>query len=90
MLEMIKETEERSRLKVTALINNTNLARETTKEDLLYGQTVVGECAKSMNLPIRFVCGQQDVLNQFLQMGIPVLGEPYEIKIHMRPDWLDM
>ncbi|MHB1315664.1 MAG: hypothetical protein ACYCX2_09305 [Christensenellales bacterium] len=90
ILEMIGETEARSRLKVTALINNTNLAKETTADDLMYGQEIVAICAKSLQLPVRFVCGRPDVLGKFLKMGTPVLGEPYPINIYMRPDWLDM
>ena len=90
ILEMMKDTEERARLKVTALINNTNLARETTQEDLLFGQSVVSECADALHLPVRYVCGQSEVLNKFVNMGIPLLGEPYPITIYMRPEWLDM
>lgn len=55
--EMIYEIESSSRLKVSCLVNNTNLLQSTTAEDILEGHRLIGRTAEKLNLPVAFVSG---------------------------------
>ena len=64
VLGYIDAIEASSKLKVTGLINNTHLLRETTVEDVLKGQEVVREVSKIKNIPIKYVCCIESILDQ--------------------------
>jgi hypothetical protein len=71
----VSEIEASSRLKVKSLISNPNLIGETTIEQILEGHAKIESHAKTLGLPIAFVCIERrwlDLLNpeQFSQ---PVL-----------------
>ena len=83
---MLRDIEANARLKVDAIINNTNMARNTTVDDILFGAKVCRELSESCKIPVECVCGLEGLLEQ--------LPEEYEaerrpIKIFMRPEWLD-
>ncbi len=89
IISIKEEIETNGRLKATGLINNTNLARETTADMLLEGHRIVSDLSSATKLPINLVCGSKEVLDHFLlksDYGGPVL----EMGIIMRPEWLDM
>jgi ATPases involved in chromosome partitioning len=60
--QMIWEIEESSRLKVTWLVNNTNLLGETKPEDILEGGALIGEVSKKLDIPVAFVSGMATVI----------------------------
>ncbi len=62
-IEMISDIERTSRLKVTGLVNNTNISYETTVDDLLFGQEVAEQVSEKTGLPLRYICGTKEVLN---------------------------
>ncbi|MHB9094918.1 MAG: hypothetical protein ACYC21_09610 [Eubacteriales bacterium] len=72
---VISEVEAASRLKVTALVSNPNLLRETTTGDIAAGHRVVMEAAAVTGLPVKFIsvvhslAGHREVKN----LGRPVL-----------------
>ena len=88
IIAMMGDIEAHSRLRITGLINNSNLARDTDVEDLIEGQQVLKEVVAKTVIPVKYVCGTKDVLDAFVERG-DVLGEPYVIDIYMRPEWLD-
>ena len=90
IIETLQMIEKRARMNVTCLINNTNLAMETTVDDLMFGQKIIEECSKKLNLPIRFICGQQHVLKQLISKNVKAKKKLLQIKIFMRPEWLDL
>ena len=51
-VEVMREIEAASGLKFTAIINNSNLGRETTPEDVLSSVEYAEQIAKQTNLPI--------------------------------------
>lgn len=55
VIEYIKDIEYRSNLKVTGLISNTHLLRETEAEDIEQGILLVKEVQKQTGIPIRYV-----------------------------------
>lgn len=52
ILHTITLLEAQTQLKVTGLINNTNLINETTEEDLILGEQTLLEVSETLNVPI--------------------------------------
>lgn len=51
-IEVMKEIENACRLKFTKIINNSNLGRETTAEDVIGSLSFIKELSKKTNLPV--------------------------------------
>ena len=78
-----------SRLSVTGLVNNTNLARETAAAELWAGYEVLRAVSEDSGIPVLYTAGNRRVLAEFLA-GAPeprYVGEPLEIETHMHRDW---
>lgn len=60
-LELLNEIEGASRLKGTKLINNSNLGKQTTLEDVEKSYPFAEEVSKLSNLPIAFTCIKKDI-----------------------------
>jgi hypothetical protein len=54
---MINEIQDSSRLKITKLVNNTNLLDDTTAEDIIEGHTIIEQVSKKLNIPFAFISG---------------------------------
>lgn len=81
----IKDIEAASRTKVTGLINNTHLLRDTSVEDVLKGQKLAKGVSEKLNLPIKYVSTLEKVA-QLLPENLE--GEIFPIKMYMREDWM--
>ncbi len=92
-LEMIDKITGVSRLAVTGLINNTNLAHETKLEDITAGLEVTNEVAQKTGLPIVATLGTPEVLNEFAAyaaehgIGEDKTGRLIPIERYMHRDW---
>lgn len=79
--EVMKEIEEASRVKFTAIINNSNIAGLTTAESVL---TSVKECDKlSMlsGLPVKFITAEKSVCEKLSYSGVEVFPLELQKKI---------
>ncbi|MBC6695719.1 ATP-binding protein [Terrisporobacter mayombei] len=85
VLGYIDAMEAASKLKVTGLINNTHLLRETTIEDVLKGQEIVREVAKIKNLPIKYVCCLENLVEH---LPSDIEGDILPIKLYLREEWM--
>ncbi len=88
ILEMLAQIQGRARMRISGLINNTNLSIETTADDLLFGQEIIRDVSERSGLPVRYTTGWKSVLDSLAERS-GVLGEPYPIETRMRPEWLD-
>ena len=61
-LEYMADIEKASRLTITDLINNTNLALETTVEELLVGDKLVWELAELTKLNYAYVTASEKII----------------------------
>jgi hypothetical protein len=61
--EMMEEIELSSRLKITKLVNNTNLLSNTTGEDIIKGQDYIREVSEKLSIPVAFTCGFYDIVD---------------------------
>lgn len=75
ILEILAGVERNSRLKATALVNNTNLGAETSCEVVLDGYKVVERAAKELGLPVAFTAVSKELASELIASGIktPVL-----------------
>ena len=88
ILEMLDQIQDRARMRITGLVNNTNLSVETTADDLLYGQDIIASVSAQTGISVRYTTGWKRVLDEFAQKT-DALGELYPIETRMRPAWLD-
>jgi len=60
--EMLMDIEFSSRLKITALVNNTNLLQSTTADDIMEGRDIIGKISCKFGIPIAFTSGFRSAL----------------------------
>lgn len=60
--EYLREVEQSSRLKVTSLVNNTNVLGFTTVEDIVRGREIIEKVSGKLNIPIAFTSGLEDIV----------------------------
>lgn len=85
VMDHIRSIEATIGTKVTGLINNTHLLRETTVEDVLYGQALVREVSAFTGLPIRYVSAIKEVA---AQLPKSVEGTVLPLELYMREAWM--
>ena len=85
VLGYIDAIEASSKLKVTGLINNTHMLREPTVEDILKGQEVSREVSKIRNIPIKYVCCLESLVDK---LPTDLEGDILPIKLYLREDWM--
>lgn len=81
----IRDIELTSNIKVTGIVNNTHLLRDTSINDVMDGQKLALEVSKRLKLPIKYV----SVLEK-LTSSLPkdIQGDIFPITMHMREDWM--
>lgn len=81
----INAIEQQTGLRITGLINNTHLLRETTVEDVLAGQEIIRTVSNELDIPIRYTCTLEEIAHQ---LPNDTDGEILPIKMYMREDWM--
>ena len=78
-----------SRLQITGMINNANLATETSVEELRDGYKMLKEVSDKTGIPVAYTTGKKDLLEQFLAEGHDpkYIGKPIPIDVYMHRDW---
>ncbi|NLD26414.1 MAG: ATP-binding protein [Acholeplasmataceae bacterium] len=84
IISTIREIEESSGQKITGLINNSNFLRDTTYEDLLYGEKVIKKVTESTGLEIMYTGVYEDII----KLCGPLAGEILALKLYLRKKWL--
>lgn len=87
--ELIAKLQTASRLRITGIVGNINLGRETTPEIWLEGLVLLETLSDTLKIPIVY----QMVASKYAAMLRPVIPEKYavfEVDLRMRPAWLDM
>jgi predicted aconitase len=86
IIEYVDSIQRASRLKVTYLINNTNMSYETTAEDVIRGQKIIREASERLGIPVRYTCIREDLAQKLPE---EVLGDLFTLKMYMKPAWLE-
>ncbi|MDP4181230.1 MAG: hypothetical protein Q8942_09080 [Bacillota bacterium] len=61
---IISEIEASSRLKITGLVNNTNLLNSSSGEEIIEGQKIIESAAVKLGVPIAFTSGFSDIVSR--------------------------
>ena len=85
VLGYIDAIEASSKLKVTGLVNNTHLLRETTVEDVIKGQEIARQVSEIKNIPIKYVCCLESLVNKLPK---DLEGEILPMKLYLREEWM--
>ncbi len=81
----IRDIEATAGARVTGLINNTHMLRNTSTEDVMAGQRVVDEVSKATGIPVRYVSAIESVI---AELPSDLSGELFGLKMYMREDWM--
>ena len=84
ILQTISMYEAVTQLKITGLINNTNLMNETTEEDIINGEKVLIEVSKKLNIPILYTIIEENNTNYKYNF----LGERLVLTRYVAKRWL--
>ena len=83
ILDLAERIRKRGRLDIDLLINNTNLANETTPIMIENGEKTVLRCAEKIGVKRVITAGKTDVLNR-CRLQTPLLA----IERYMVPEWM--
>lgn len=61
--EMIAIIEDGANIKITKLVNNSNLLEETTSEIILQGNEIISEVSRNTGIPIAVTAGMEGLVN---------------------------
>ena len=89
IIRLQEEMEVHSRLKISGMINNTNLAVATGEADLRDGYEIIKEVSEKTGVPVLYTSGKKEFLDKFLSEGHDpkFIGTPIEIDTFMQRDW---
>ena len=89
IIHLQEEMQIHSRLKITGMINNTNLAQVTTPAELRDGYEMIREVSLRTGVPVSYTSGKKELLDQFLSEGHDpkFIGKPLAIDTYMQRDW---
>lgn len=85
ILEMMRQIEAVSKLRVTAIACNGNIANATDAGLVESSIAVTAEAAEKAGVPIKFTAVKEDIADEVGSFA----GDKYPIRLYMRPGWLD-
>ena len=83
LIQVLREVETASKMKVTALLNNSNLGQLTDAEDIVKTDALSKEVSEKTGLPLLGTTVREDLLP--LLMG--KVFNPMPIRLHFRDEW---
>ena len=89
IIHLQEEMQVHSRLSITGLVNNTNLAQSTTEAELRDGYEMIRQVSDLTGIPVSYTSGKQQFLKSFLAEGHDkrYIGTPLAIDTYMARDW---
>ncbi len=87
MIGHIRSIEEETGLSVDGLVNNTHMLAETVPQDVMDGYKICQAVSEEISIPLIWNVCWQEHSEALKDAGIVNL---YQIKLHMRPAWLDL
>ena len=89
IIRLQEEMQIHSRLTVSGMINNTNLATATSEADLRDGYEIIKEVSEKTGIPVLYTSGKKEFLDKFLAENHDpkFIGTPIPIDTFMQRDW---
>lgn len=86
VIKYLRNIEETSNLKVTGLINNTHLLKDTSVEDVEFGHELTKEVSWQTNIPIRYEAAMKKTADIIYNEEIK--EKLFPINLYMREEWM--
>lgn len=92
-IDMINKVTEAGRIKIDALVNNTNLSQETSVNDLADGYEMVRSVSLATGLPVKYTMSCEPTLSEFKEyaerekLDMRYIGSFYAINRYVHRDW---
>ncbi|HOP57638.1 MAG TPA: ATP-binding protein [Bacillota bacterium] len=83
ILKLIDKIQGSSGFAITGIINNSNLLRETTYDDIMSGEAKIAEASKISGIPLVYTCFYEELF----QPSFAYMGEPLILKLYFRKKW---
>ncbi len=83
-LDHINKIQNEIGLKVSGLVNNTHLLRETKVADIIKGRDLCNKISEVLNVPLVYNCCVENLCEEASQ----TLNDLFPIKLYMRPSWM--
>ena len=89
IIKLQEEMQIHSRLKITGMINNTNLQTMTRPDELRDGYEMLKKVTERTGVPVLYTIGKKEMLDIFASEGHDpkYYGELMPIDIYMKRDW---
>lgn len=87
IIEQKEKLESATGLMVTGFVNNTNLIRESTAENLLLGNKLILEASKLTGVPIKYTAYVEEVFEEEIPKE-SLAGELFPLCFFMRQCWM--
>ena len=84
LMQYVREIERASKIQFTAIINNPNLGRQTTKDCLLSSLDYIEEASRLSSLPVKWNCLREDLIDDEVRAKVPNL---FPIKVFYKENW---
>lgn len=84
IIDLAERIQNRGRLKIDMLVNNTNLADRTEPDMIENGENIILECAERLGISDVVTTGTEEVLNR-CRINTPCMY----IKRYMAPEWME-
>jgi len=90
IVEMVHLLENASRLNVEILVNNTNVARETTAKMIVESQEVVESAANMLGIKVAEIGVMEELINELPKSFLAEYKDIIvPVNLYMRKDWMD-
>ena len=86
VIRYLKMIESTSRLKITGLINNTHLLKETTVEDVEFGHELTKKVSWETDIPIRYEAVIKNTADKI--KNLEIIEKLFPINLYMREEWM--
>lgn len=89
IIRLQDEMQAHSRLKISGMINNTNLAEATGPDELRDGYEIIKQVSELTGVPVLYTSGKKQMLDRFLseEHDPRYIGKPMYIDTYMARDW---
>lgn len=90
-IRFLREIEDYSKTRVTGLINTTNMLKETTVDDILFGQELVEKVSEKTSLPIKYIVAIKDVAEELKnsdRLDENMKDKIFPINLYFREQWM--
>ncbi len=90
-MQHLQRIENEIQLKVTGIVNNTHMLRETEAKHIVHGHEICTQLGERLGIPVLFTTCIRDLLDEVTVLFKERKENPpiYKLRLFMRPNWLD-